>query len=113
MLAQYARPARSAFAKAPADSDNIRIIWAYIEGLLELASEFALNHPGLIIFDEPRQQEAKEVSFEKLLVRATKTLSRHQQVLFLTSEPLANIHRMTNNLDVKIINIEGWVMKRL
>ena len=94
-------------------SDNIRIIWAYLEGLLELASKFQLNHPGLLIFDEPKQQEAKAVSFRNLLVRAGGALSRKQQVLFLTSEPLANLEVLTQNIPTKITRVDGWVFKRI
>jgi hypothetical protein len=94
-------------------SDNIRIIWAYLEGLLELASQFRLNHPGLLIFDEPRQQEAKEVSFRNLLIRAGGAMSRKQQVLFLTSEPLANLERLIQNIPAKVTSIEGWVIKKI
>jgi hypothetical protein len=94
-------------------SDNIRIIWAYLEGLLELASKFPINHPGLLIFDEPRQQEAKELSFRNLLVRASGALSRNQQVLFLTSEPLSNLENLTRNIPTRLTTIDGWVIKRI
>jgi hypothetical protein len=94
-------------------SDNIRIIWAYLEGLLELASQFKMNHPGLLIFDEPKQQEAKDVSFRNLLIRAGGALSRHQQVLFLTSEKLVNLERLLQDIPNKFTSIEGWVIKRI
>jgi hypothetical protein len=94
-------------------SDNIRVIWAYLEGLLELSADFNLNHPGLLIFDEPRQQEAKEMSFRNLLSRASGSLTRDQQVLFLTSEPLSNLEVMLQNIPANLISIEGRVIKKL
>ncbi len=94
-------------------SDNIRTIWAYLQGLLELSAEQPMNHFGLLLFDEPRQQEAAELSFERLLARAANAKRRGQQIIFATSEPIANIQRMTNGLDVQIVSFEGRVVSRL
>jgi hypothetical protein len=94
-------------------SDNIRTIWAYLEGLLELASEKRLNHLGLLLFDEPRQQEAAEVSLERLLKRAASSRERGQQVIFATSEPLASIERMTQGLSPTVVSFEGRVIKKI
>lgn len=94
-------------------SDNIRTIWAYLQGLLELSADQAMNHFGLLLFDEPRQQEAAELSFERLLARAAKSKDRGQQIIFATSEPLSNIERMTNGLDVQVVSFEGRVVARI
>jgi hypothetical protein len=94
-------------------SDNIRTIWAYLQGLLELSAEQHMNHFGLLLFDEPRQQEAAELSFERLLGRAANAKGRGQQIIFATSEPLANIQRMTSGLDVQVVSFEGRVVSRL
>jgi hypothetical protein len=93
-------------------SDNIRIIWAYLEGLLELSSVYDLRHPGLLVLDEPRQQEAAQLSFEQLLRRASTCRQRGQQVVFVTSEPLEELNRMTEQLRPTIINFEGRVIAR-
>ena len=94
-------------------SDNIRTIWAYLQGLLELSAGQPMNHFGLLLFDEPRQQEAAELSFERLLARAANAKRRSQQVVFATSEPLANIQRMTNGLNAQIVSFEGRVVSPL
>ncbi|ELY4773509.1 hypothetical protein SM089_003821, partial [Cronobacter sakazakii] len=44
-------------------SDGIRIIWGYLISLFTVGQHFATNHPGVLIFDEPRQQEAKKSQF--------------------------------------------------
>tara|TARA_R110002111_G_scaffold164386_3_gene230576 strand:+ start:29316 stop:31124 length:1809 start_codon:yes stop_codon:yes gene_type:complete len=75
-------------------SDLIRTIWAYLYGLLEVSRTLETNHPGFIIFDEPRQQSAKDVSFKELLTRASNATS--DQVIFFTSE---NFDRLTSALD--------------
>ena len=94
-------------------SDNIRTIWAYLQALLELAHEQPTNHLGLLVFDEPRQQEAAELSFERLLRRAARAKDRHQQIVFATSEPLANIQRMTAGLGPQIVTFEGRAISKL
>lgn len=93
-------------------SDNIRTIWAYLQGLLELSNEALLNHWGMLVFDEPRQQEAAELSFQNLLKRAATSAARKQQIVFATSEPLANLQRMTTGLNPQIVHFEGRVLMR-
>jgi hypothetical protein len=94
-------------------SDGVRLIWSYVEGLLELSSELWTNHPGFLLLDEPRQQEAAEVSFEQLLRRAAKSKQRNQQVIFATSEPLSEVQRMTSDIDKQILSFEGRLIRRL
>jgi hypothetical protein len=75
-------------------SDMIRVIWAYMMGLLEVSREFPTNHPGVVGFDEPRQQATRELSFRALLLRASSAAEHGQQVLFATSEPRTDVERM-------------------
>jgi hypothetical protein len=84
-------------------SDSIRLIWAYLLGLLETARVAATNHPGLVVFDEPRQQSAGDRSLEKLLLRASRAGSAGQQVLFATSEPRARLEPMIDGLSVQYL----------
>src|SRR5690606_2764350 len=35
-------------------SDSVRVIWAYLLGLLEVGEQFDTNHPGFVVFDEPK-----------------------------------------------------------
>jgi hypothetical protein len=67
-------------------SDMIRTIWAYLLGLLEIARTNSTNHPGVLILDEPRQQETDPVSFGQFLQRASRASAANQQVVFATSE---------------------------
>lgn len=75
-------------------SDLIRTIWAYLHGLLEVSRTVETNHPGFVLFDEPRQQSAKDVSFKELLSRAS--AAKDDQVIFFTSE---NFERLASALD--------------
>ncbi|BCF95988.1 hypothetical protein PPGU19_005570 [Paraburkholderia sp. PGU19] len=94
-------------------SDNIRIIWAYLEGILELSRGYATNHLGFLIFDEPRQQEAKEMSFAQLLSRTSESGVAKQQVIFATSEKWEKLKEMVSGLAVNTIRFEARVLSRI
>lgn len=66
-------------------SDGIRVIWSYLISLFSLRETFQTNHPGILIFDEPRQQEANKLSFAGLL-RGASQASSAGQIIFATSE---------------------------
>ncbi|MER7683752.1 hypothetical protein [Streptomyces sp. NPDC097610] len=85
-------------------SDMIRVIWSYLFCFMEVSREFRTNHPQLLIFDEPRQQEAARFSFQQLLKRAAENGAAGSQVIFATSEEEDDLtsmlmglpHRMTS-----------------
>jgi hypothetical protein len=91
-------------------SDGIRLIWAYLLGLLETGRVSATNHPGLVVFDEPRQQSAGDRSLAKLLARASQAGSAGQQVLFATSEPRARLEPMLDGLPIQYLPIDGRLL---
>lgn len=88
-------------------SDSIRLIWAYLLGLLETSRSVPTPHPGLVIFDEPKQQSAAERSLAMLLKRAADARAYGQQVLFATSEPRDRLDAMLEDLDVQYEAIDG------
>ena len=75
-------------------SDAIRVVWAYLLGMLEVARVTETNHPGVLIFDEPKQQMVKGISFEALMQRAATSAEAGQQIIFGTSQPVEEIQRM-------------------
>src|SRR5690606_19970556 len=84
-------------------SDNIRVIWAYLYSLLMLESHLdglTTNHLGLLVLDEPRQQETKEVNFRTFIQYAAKTTASEKQVIIATSEKLSDLQGMINGLEV-------------
>jgi len=93
-------------------SDLIRTIWAYFTGLLELARTQATNHPGCVIFDEPRQQSAKDVSFAELLRRASNAGAFGQQVIFFTSENLERLRGHLQTVPHTLLSYDGRMLKR-
>jgi hypothetical protein len=95
-------------------SDLIRTIWSYLNGMLELARTESANHPGCIIFDEPRQQSTRDVSFAELLRRASAASAAKQQLIFFTSENLDRLKGHLNSLPPHTLNaIQGRVLKKL
>lgn len=91
-------------------SDSIRLIWAYLLGLLETSRSVPTPHPGLVIFDEPKQQSAAERSLERLLERAADARAHRQQILFATSEPRDRLDAMLEDLDVQYEPIDGRLL---
>lgn len=94
-------------------SDMVRLIWAFLLGLLELARENETNHPGLLMFDEPRQQDAAEVSFRELLRRASSAGDADQQVIFATSEDPASLAGMLAGVPHTMRAFDGLVITPL
>lgn len=79
-------------------SDMIRVIWAYLFSFMEVSREFQANHPQLLIFDEPRQQEAARPSFQQLLNRAALNGAAGSQIIFATSEEEHDLASMLEGL---------------
>jgi hypothetical protein len=67
-------------------SDTIRTKWAYFLALAELSTTEATHHPGLVIFDEPGQQEIDRSSLAALIRRARAVARGGHQVILATSE---------------------------
>ncbi|MGW8883053.1 AAA family ATPase [Streptomyces sp. NPDC055749] len=86
-------------------SDMIRVIWAYLFSLMEVSREFHANHPQLLIFDEPRQQEAARFSFQQLLNRAARNGVAGSQVIFATSEEEDDLNSMLRGLPHQMMSI--------
>ena len=91
-------------------SDVIRIIWAYLLSVQRVSGSLGLNHPGVVVFDEARQQMADKISLRELLQRAA---AIGGQVVFATSESQEELASMLNGLDPNILHYEGKILKPL
>jgi len=78
-------------------SDMVRVIWSYLLAILETSRKFATNHPMLLMFDEPRQQETNRLSFQALLERAGRDGAEGAQIVFATSEEEHSLTAMLEN----------------
>jgi cytochrome c556 len=94
-------------------SDGIRTIWAYLLALMEVAREKPTNHPGLLVFDEPRQQEADPLSVQALIGRASQAGPAGQQVVFATSEPEESLRGMLDGLNATLLTFDGKILAPL
>jgi hypothetical protein len=94
-------------------SDAIRLKWTYHLALMELSRRDATNHPGFVVFDEPRQQATREISFQALLERASDAKSHKQQVIFATSETRERLSDFLATLDCNFLAFDGYILTRL
>jgi hypothetical protein len=92
-------------------SDMIRTIWAYLTSLLELANEFETNHLGLLILDEPKQQETARVSFRELFQSLEVTSNRNQQVIVATSEDRQTIGPLLKGIQHQYISFDHRLLQ--
>lgn len=86
-------------------SDMIRVIWAYLFSILAVGHTEGGNHLGLLIFDEPRQQETAHSSYSALLAQASLAGLSGAQVLFATSEPLTSLEQMLQGRTYNMISL--------
>jgi len=93
-------------------SDWIRIIWAYLLGLMEVSRGHETNHPKILVFDEPGQQSTDPVSLDQLLKRAERSREFDEQVILATSEPTELLEPMLAGLDLHYVRVEGKLLKR-
>ncbi|MCW2984108.1 MAG: hypothetical protein JWR63_1678 [Conexibacter sp.] len=92
-------------------SDGIRLIWAFLIGLLELDRGHPTNHLGVVIFDEPRQQSANRPSLDAFLARASTAGAHQQQVLLATSEDPEILTASLAELPHKLIHIPDRLLQ--
>lgn len=91
-------------------SDGIRLKWAYYLALLEVSREYSTNHVGMVIFDEPGQQQMREVDLGAFLVRAADSTEGGGQILISTSGDVDRVRESLKGRAVTIHDYEGFVI---
>lgn len=94
-------------------SDAIRLKWAYYLALMSLARRTRTNHPGIVIFDEPGQQEIEKISFLELLKWSSKTADSQQQTVISTSEVLETVQAAIGGRTANLIHFDDFILKAL
>jgi len=97
-------------------SDNIRVIWSYLYSMLTLDNKPEVektNHLGLLILDEPRQQEAKNSSFKEFITKAAETKKTKKQIIIGTSEDFEDLKGTIVDLDVNLQHFESEIIKKI
>lgn len=79
-------------------SDNIRAIWAFTLALLSISKSFLTNHPGLAMFDEPRQHSARGPSLQAFLRKSATLCEGDGQVIITTSEPVDSLNTLLQGI---------------
>lgn len=91
-------------------SDTIRTIWAYRLSLLELARERETNHPGFLVFDEPRQHNTDASSIRAFFLRASRATDVGQQVIVATSGAEAGIKEQLEGTPHQYVSFGGQLL---
>ncbi len=89
-------------------SDGIRLKWAYYLSLLRLAK----NHAGLVVYDEPGQQEIDASSLYAFLKDGTRDKNPARQIIISTSEPLPAVRAAVGD-DANVITFDGFILQPL
>ncbi len=92
-------------------SDCVRMVWAYLVGLLEMSRDFETAHPGLLILDEPGQQDVSDESLRALFERLASSSQHGQQVIVATSKRSDVVSELLGGVEATLHEIDGYVLK--
>lgn len=88
-------------------SDTIRTKWAYVTSLFEVATRTENGrHPGLLVLDEPRQQEVDRIDVMAFIKRLAET-SAAGQIIYVTSEEKDMVTEALTGRAVHFLPSEG------
>ncbi|MEV6094401.1 hypothetical protein AB0N39_30665 [Streptomyces cellulosae] len=89
-------------------SDMIRTKWAYYVAIFEAAQASRKGrHAGLLMFDEPRQQETDRGSLSEFVRRLSSGAAAGCQVIYATSEDPAELQQVLQNVPHRLLPAEG------
>ena len=94
-------------------SDNVRTICAYLLSLLEVARSSKTNHPGLLILDEPRQQNLQWSDLREVLMRVARAGEAAQQVIVATSDSEPEVREICRRTGAHFISFPGYILQRI
>lgn len=92
-------------------SDGIRLKWSYILALLQLSKGFETNHLGFAVFDEPGQQQMRELDLASFLAASARSAEAERQILVTTSEVLERVNTALDGSDATVHSYEGFILK--
>lgn len=87
-------------------SDFIRCLWAYYIALLQVSLKDGGNHPNLLIFDEPKQQDMSEEGFRTFLKKLSDFKSEQVLVFASFENKDESFNSATEGLSYTLIRIE-------
>ena len=92
-------------------SDGIRLKWAYYLALLQVRRKYSTNHVGMLIFDEPGQQQMREVDLATFLGRAAEDTDEMGQIVISTSESVDRVRQSLTGKTVTIHDFDGFIIR--
>lgn len=94
-------------------SDGIRLKWAYYLSLLSLSSAHRMNHAGLLVFDEPGQQQMQPESLYAFLGWSAEHVGKGHQVIVATSEPRQHLEKAIDKAPTNFLEFGGFILQPL
>lgn len=94
-------------------SDGIRLKWAYYLAIVAIAQRYTLNHLGFVVFDEPGQQQMKDVDLDEMLSWSSKNVDGHFQVIVTTSQMREKVRQAIVGSTATFHPIDGFILKPL
>ena len=95
------------------DSDLIRTHWAYVNSFLEIARTTSTNHPGLMVLDEPGQQNIAWSSLRDFLLRLSVAKQYSQQVIVSSSNDPELLKVALQDVPYQYIPFDGPILRPL
>jgi hypothetical protein len=94
-------------------SDGIRLKWAYYLAILSTAQTSKLNHLGFLVFDEPGQQQMKDIDLREMLRWSAQFVKSEFQVIVTTSQQRQKVRDALANSGATVHEIDGFILKPL
>ncbi|MCA0939333.1 AAA family ATPase [Salipiger pacificus] len=92
-------------------SDGIRLKWAYYFSILTVCRDLGGNHIGFLVFDEPGQQQMKDVDLSNMLEWAAKNVSSAMQVNITTSDDRTRVRNALEGTQAKLREFDDYILK--
>ena len=94
-------------------SDFIRCLWAYYISLMQTSIKYQGNHPCLLLFDEPKQQDMSEEGFRVFLLNLS-VISAAQIFVFASFENKdESFVSATEGIKFHLVKIEDKLIKQM
>ena len=92
-------------------SDNIRLIWAYTLALFQVSLSYGGNHWGVLLFDEPEQQNMNYVSSDALYTEIAQMHQEEFQVIIATSASVDVTNERIRDIPHKLLEFGDVVIR--
>lgn len=94
-------------------SDFIRCLWAYYIALMQTSLKDKGNHPNLLMFDEPKQQDMSEDGFRTFMRKLSEFTSEQILVFASFENKDESFHSATEGLTYNLIHIKEKLIRPL